>query len=88
MVLVPLENISEIHTSLFWYNNVLNVELAYLNGKQFLKFTHMNRFSNMREIVCIVSDAIQKIGYYTEDKKLKTQWEVLKAYKDGHLVGY
>ena len=88
MVLVPLENISEIHTPQFWYNNVLNVEQVYLSGKPFLKFTHLSRFSNMREIVCIASDTIQKVDYYTVDKKLKTQWEVLKAYKEGHLVGY
>jgi len=88
MALVPLENISEIHTSQFWYNNVLNVEQVYLSGKPFLKFTHLSRFSNMREMVCIASDAIKKVDYYSEEKKLKTHAEVIQAYKDGRLVGY
>ncbi|MDD4588907.1 MAG: hypothetical protein PHG06_00560 [Parabacteroides sp.] len=88
MTSVSLRNVSEIHTDQFWYDNVSNVEIVYLNGNQFLQFTHLSRFSNVREVVCISSDSVTKIDYYSTNPKLKTQAEVLQAYKDGRLVGY
>jgi len=88
MTLVSLKDVSEIHTDQFWYDNVSNVKIVYLSGKSFLRFTHLSRFSNTREAVCIASDSVQKINYYNSNPTLKTQAEVLQAYKEGRLVGF
>ena len=88
MVIVPLKDVSEIYTPQFWYDGVSNVEEVYLSGKQFLKFTHLSRFTNKRETVCLASETITQFRYNTKDLKLKTQADVIKAYKEGRLVGY
>lgn len=88
MAQLPLIDISEIHTPSFWYNNISNVEEVYLSGKHFLKFTHLNRSTQKREVVCVASETISKFNYSTSKQSFKTQAEVLNAYKDGRLVGY
>lgn len=88
MAIVPLKDISEIHTQSFWYNNVSNVEEVYLSGRHFLRFSHINRGTKKREVVCIASEMISKFNYYDNVPKLNTQAEVLNAYKEGRLVGY
>lgn len=88
MAIVPLKDISEIHTPSFWYDNVSNIEEVYLSGKQFLKFTHLSRFSGKRETVCVASETIIKFDYYNKTPELKTQAEVIQAYKKGHLTGF
>jgi|GEM_PF-5303490 len=88
MAIVPLKNISGIHTPPFWYNDVSNVEEVYLSGRQFLKFTHIDRSTKKRETVCVASETISKFDYQNKSPELKTQADVLSAYKAGRLVGY
>jgi len=88
MTLVPLENVKEITSRSYVYSKVADIEQVYLNGNQFLKFTHMSRSTKQREMVCISSDSITGFEYYNKTPKLQTQSDVIKAYKEGRLVGY
>jgi hypothetical protein len=88
MTLVPLENVKEITSTFYVYSEVADIKQVYLNGNQFLKFTHMSRSTKSRETVCISSDSIKGFEYYNTTPELKTQSDVLQAYKEGRLVGY
>jgi hypothetical protein len=85
---VTLDNRRSICANNFSYYHISDVKQVYLSGNAFLKFTYIEIISQVRQTACVACNSVTNISYYNITPELKTQADVLKAYREKRLVGY
>lgn len=82
MTELPLENIERIVTNDLLFNKVVSVTKVYSSGTLYLHLIY-----DGGKIGAIRWDTVKNIDYREVPSKIKTAGDVLKAYKEGRLVG-
>jgi hypothetical protein len=81
MTKLPLENIVTIETDERTYNNIAKVEERTFDGRPFLLITHESGSGHAVE-----TRDVKEFEYCKKESKIKTQKDVLEAWKLGNLI--
>lgn len=87
-MVLDISNAEKIFTFDNVYSEIEGVEIDYICGKQFAKFSCNPLGSNQRKVVAVESNTITKVEFRdTVTSNLKTVQDVMNAFRDGRLVG-
>lgn len=82
MTELPLENIERIVTDDWIFNKIVTVSKVYSSGTLYFHIVY-----DCGRVGAIRWDTVKNIDYREVPLTIKTAGDVLKAYKEGRLVG-